>query len=225
MRITMELLIIVHHHALKSNNMRVIIYLIAFCFFSSTVKSQNNSGITPMHKFFQKHADSTYIISSANKFYIEYKILSKVNDTISTYIYKTNTTLGPKLREIPKAFRDAFLENNGNLIYFIPVDINVFFQPTYLSLDSLKQFWEKSSKLKMWDVNDDKIDGEGCDVKQNGFAISDGGQIYLHLITKDKIKELFFYAPDYYNEKCPGRKGRKAILELSNLFTIYFKGK
>ncbi|QDW23741.1 hypothetical protein [Pedobacter sp. KBS0701] len=205
--------------------MRFIVYLFVFCFSYLNVQAQNYLGITPMHKFFQKHADSTYIISSANQYHIEYQILSKVGDTISTYTYKSNTKLGPKLKEIPRAFREAFLKKNANLIYFIPVDINVFFQPKYLNLDSLKQFWTKSAKLKMWSVSDDKIDGEGCDLKQPGYAISDGGQIYLHLITKDNIKELFFYAPDYYNEKCPGRKGRKAILELSDLFNSYFKEK
>jgi len=203
--------------------MKFIIYLFVFCSFYLNTKAQNYIGITPMHKFFQKHADSTFIISSANQYDIEYRILSKAGDTISAYTYKSNTKLSPKLKEIPKVFRDAFLKNNGNLIYFVPVDINIFFQPKYLNLDSLGQFWAKSSGLKMWRVNDDKIDGEGCDVKQPKYAISDGGQIYLHLITKDNIKELFFYAPDYYNEKCPGRKGRKTILELNDLFNTYFK--
>ena len=203
--------------------MRVIIYLFILCLFSSSIKAQNNIGITPLHKFFQKHADTSYIKTSANQFDPEYQILSKVGDTISGYTYKSNTKLSAKLKGIPKVFREAFLNNNGNLIYFIPVDINVFFQPKYLSTDSLKQLWRKSSELEIWKVNDDKVDGEGCDVKQNQFAISDGGQIYLYLITKDNIKELFFYAPDYYNDKCPGRKGREAILKLNALFNTYFK--
>ncbi|MGN8059405.1 hypothetical protein ACTJKN_24205 [Pedobacter sp. 22163] len=204
--------------------LNILIYLLVFCFFSLKVKSQPYIGITPMHKFFQQHADSTYIISSRGSFDIpNYKILSKVGDTISAYTYESNAKVGPKLREIPKVFRDTFLKKNANLIYFIPADINIFFQPKYLNINSLKQFWTKSSKLKIWSINDDKIDGEGCDVRQPKYAISDGGHLYLHLITKDSIKELFFYAPDYYNEKCPGRKGRKAILELSDLFNIYFK--
>ncbi|MGN7990068.1 hypothetical protein ACTJKC_22195 [Pedobacter sp. 22226] len=206
--------------------MRFIVYLFAICIFSINVKAQNNIGITPMHKFFQKNADSTYILQGLGTFNIpNYRILSIVGDTISIYTYKPRVVLDSKLKTIPKIFKDAFLKNNGNLIYLVPIDINVFFQPEYLKIDSLKQFWVKSSKLKMWEIKDDKIDGEGCDIKKNGDAVSDGGKIYLHLITKDSIKELFFYAPDYYNEKCPGRKGRKAILDLWDLFNLYFKGK
>lgn len=207
--------------------MKYIIYLLVFCFFSLKVKSQPYIGITPMHKFFQQHADSTYIISSRGSFDIpNYDIISKVGDTISAYTYKSDTKVGPKLREIPKVFRDTFLKKNANLIYVIPADINVFFQPKYLNVDSLKQFWIKSTKLKMWRVNDDKIDGEGCDILKNKDGswnlISDGGAIYLHLITKDNIKELFFYAPDYYNKRCPGRKGRKAMLDFLDLFYMYY---
>ena len=202
--------------------MRIIIYLFIFCLISLSSKAQNNIGITPLHKFFQKHADTTYIKTSSSQFDPEYQILSKVGDTISAYTYKSNTKLSSKLKEIPRVFREAFLNKNGNLIHLTPVEINVFFQPKYLSTDSLKQLWIKTSELNMWDVKDDKIDGEGCDVKQNSFAISDGGQIYLYLITKGSIKELFFYSPDYYNEKCPGRKGREAILELNALFNAYF---
>ncbi|KQN35859.1 hypothetical protein ASE92_06870 [Pedobacter sp. Leaf41] len=208
----------------KTIIMRVIICLFIISFFSLDAKAQNNVGITPLHEFFQKNADSTYILQFVGTFNIpSYRILSKVGDTITTYTYKSNTKLDHKVKNIPKAFRDMFLKKNGNLIYFIPVDINVFFNPHYLSLDSLNQFWSKSSKLKMWDINDDKIDGEGCGEKHSRYAISDGGEIYLHLITKDSIKELFFYAPDYYNEKCPGRKGRKAIIDLWDLFDTYFK--
>ena len=53
--------------------------------------------------------------------------------------------------------------------------------------------------------------------------ISDGGDVHLYLLTKNEIKQLHFYAPDYYNEKCPGRKGRTTLLELMRLFDSNFK--
>jgi hypothetical protein len=50
--------------------------------------------------------------------------------------------------------------------------------------------------------------------------IYDGGGIKLYLITKDAIKILDYYAPDYYEETCPGRADRIAVLNIAKLFNL-----
>lgn len=190
--------------------------------------AQNYFGITPMHKFLQKYADSTIVLQYTGGFTVpEYKILSKKGDTISTYIYKSEFKFDKAIREYPQVFRDSILKNNGLTIFFTPIDINRYFNFYYLNKDSLMSFWSASSQLKLWQINDDKVDGEGCKVKvgKDGIwnSVDDGGDTYLFLITKDEIKQLHFYAPDYYDSRCPGRKGRQTVLKLGDVFSEHFK--
>lgn len=74
-----------------------------------------------------------------------------------------------------------------------------------------------------WQLADDKRDGEGCPPSvKDKYEIFDGGTILLYLISKSEIKTLSFYAPDFYEEKCPGGKGRQHILAIDALFSSLF---
>jgi hypothetical protein len=54
--------------------------------------------------------------------------------------------------------------------------------------------------------------------------IDDGGGIMFDLITEDGIKNLYFYAPDFFEKGgCPGRARRKSRIGISKLFSTYFK--
>jgi len=80
-------------------------------------------------------------------------------------------------------------------------------------------------QLNLWNIVDDSVDGIGCPDGKGGNVnnLADGGEINLYLITKEKIKELQFYAPGFYEEQCPGRTGRRVILKLDKILKPIFK--
>ncbi|RYF21550.1 MAG: hypothetical protein EOO42_10370 [Flavobacteriales bacterium] len=181
----------------------------------------------PLFQSLQKNADSTIVLEFVTGWIQKpsLKILSKKGDTISLYAYGDNRK-SIKAGLTPKSIRDSIFEKNKNSIFSAPVAINVFFNSIYLREDSLRFFWNRTEKLKPWQITDDSMDGEGCKIRDaNGNAknIYDGGGYKLILITKTKIEHFYFYAPEFYEKICPGREGRQKIMEISNLFSRYFK--
>ncbi len=186
--------------------------------------SQGINNITPMHLFLQKNSDSTIIFKKESNWISppQYFIISKKSDTISLYeykdIYDRNIVLRKKIRDT--IFK---LSHNANLF---KVDINIFFRAKYIDSQSAQSFWKLLLMQKPWQIKDDKDDGgEGCPKYYTKEKyISDLGGISLHLITKNEIKPLYFYAPKYLEtEVCPSRLGRKAILKIEELFDKYFR--
>lgn len=185
--------------------------------------AQSNNAITPMHLFLQKNADSTVIFQYDVALFEPpiYKVLSKKGDTISIYEYKSLYRIDIAM---PKNIRDTLYRINKYMDSY-KVDINNFFRPKHISSQNSAKFWKHIRDLKPWQINDDSKDGEGCPIQKDGIDrdIYDGGGIFVYLITKGEIKQLYFYAPSYYEKLCPGRDGRKSILKLEKLFLAYFK--
>lgn len=193
---------------------------------SAQIKENKTIRVTPMHEFLKKNADTTFILKYESNWLHapEYFIISKKGDTISSYTYRS----GPKIDKritLPRNIAYKLHQRNSLDIVHTPVDINFYFNPKYLHQDTLMQFWTSIMKLSPWKITDDSVDGEGCPlINGNKKHISDGGGIMLDLITKNGIKNLYFYAPDFFEkEGCPGRPGRKSILGISKLFSTYFK--
>jgi hypothetical protein len=128
----------------------------------------------------------------------------------------------------PKKIREQIIKNNSK-IFSEPVDINIYFNINIMTLAQAKTFWNEVAALKPWTLKDDSTEGEGCpaaphkNTEREYPAISDGGGISLALITNESIKFLDFYAPDYYEQNCPGRPDRIAINRISKLFRSNFK--
>lgn len=208
---------------------KTALYLFIFLSLTSIKNTfgQERKEITPIHEFLQKNADSTLILEYENNWLhiTQYQVLSKKEDTIAIYMYKPLPQIDKRII-LPKAMSYKMYQRNFLNAFSIPVDINFYFNPKYLPKDSLKLFWKKIETLKPWTIKDDAVEGNGCPIEdKNGVSISDGGGITLFLITKAEIKKLYFYAPDFFEEYCPGRKGRISIMKLSKLFTSYFKDK
>ncbi|MBB6274085.1 hypothetical protein HDF26_004558 [Pedobacter cryoconitis] len=195
---------------------------------SAQVKKNTLSGITPMHEFLKANADTTFILQYTSNWMHtpEYLIISKKGDTISSYTYKSLPKVDKRIN-LPRAIGYQLNKRNTLDMYATTVDINLYFNPKYLSSDTLKQFWTSIVKLSPWQIKDDSIDGNGCPLTNDNKSrktINDGGGIILDLITKNGIQRLNFYAPDFFEkEVCPGRAGRKSILGISKLFETYFK--
>lgn len=195
----------------------IIIYLLFILY--SLGHGQSN-GITPLHRFFEKNADSTLIIEYDTHSYDPhyYHILTKTGDTINTFEY--NAILKDEKVVIPKKLSTLiFLEKQR---YFnAPAEINSYFNLVNLNRDTLKNMWGMIEKLDVWNLVDDKH-YSNCPDNKRGLAVVDGGSIIVHLITHDKIKTLIYNIPWHYEKYCPGNKNRQSAIKLHELFAEKF---
>ena len=201
------------------------IYLSIILFLCTCHCSFGQDFNTPLHVFFQKNADSTIFYSFDNYSSPDpyFLILSKKGDTLSAFTYKAKKITEDR-SNLPFNIRYALFLRDRFGITKVPVAVNAYFNPVFLSRDSLFAFWQSVSKQDIWTIKDDLQDGgEGCPKIKNGQDISDGGGITFQLITKQEIRKLHFYAPAFYEKQCPGRKGRKAAINIEMLFSRYFK--
>lgn len=181
-----------------------------------------------MQQFMQANADSTLILEFTNDWLHspEYYLLSKKGDTISCYTYKTNekyTFYGPTPAKISRAMYNFHMK-----IISEPADINQYFRSYTEKLGERKSFWNQVAVLQPWQLKDDAVEGNGCPAAPHVSServspvVFDGGGIKLFLITKSAVKVLFFDAPKFYEENCPGRPGRAAINKIAALFKGHF---
>ncbi|WP_205313807.1 hypothetical protein [Pedobacter nanyangensis] len=204
-----------------------LISLFVFVLGYSNCMGQKNE-IKPLHLFLQKNADSTLIFKYESNWMTlpEYWVISKKNDTITRYRYKFDD----RRARMPKSVRDTLSKINpidlkAEYKEIYSVGINKYFNALYTDNTTIKAFWGRLQRLSPWTINDDSVEGWGCPPNEKGEVnqIYDGGGISLFLISKKEIKHLSFYAPDFYNKVCPGKKGRQAILQIEELFKDNFK--
>lgn len=205
-----------------------LISVLSLSFHSTYCAAQKNN-IKPLHLFLQKNADSTLIFKYESNWMIDpdYWIISKKKDTITRYIYKLNK----QFAKIPKSIRDTLSkihrtpDRRVEFKELYSVDVNKYFNALYTDDKLVKVFWQELQHLTPWTLNDDSVEGESCPPNKNGEVnqIYDGGGISLFLITTQGIKQLYFYAPAFYDKMCPGKKGRKTILKIEKLFQQNFK--
>lgn len=196
--------------------------LVLLSFLSSNAQIR---GITPLHKFMQVNADTTLMFEYESNWLgpPKYWLMSKKGDTTTAYIYDTAFKNNNVL--MPRSVRTAINKVNGHETWE-KIEVNHFFKPVKTPEEFKGKIWGMLMSEQPWNIADDNVDGHGCPIKgQNSHEISDGGCIKLYLITAKEIKTLAFYAPGFYEEHCPGRKGRKSILKIEKIFNEFFKSK
>ncbi len=201
-----------------------ILLLSTYSIFAQKLSNVPKINITPMHSFLQKNADTTIVFSYTYGFVNPPKffILSKKSDTIT--LYKYDSVFKNGLSKIPKKISDSLYKLNRPWESF-DVGINRFFTSVNINPESALEFWSKISDEKPFNLKDDSTIGEGCPNTNAEYIknIYDGGGVEIYLITKSNIKNLYYYAPEYYEKRiCPGREDRKAILKIEELFLTYF---
>ncbi|MES2445817.1 MAG: hypothetical protein V4546_01470 [Bacteroidota bacterium] len=210
---------------IKNRQFTLLFFLVLFVAFSALAQNPTINGINKIYHYLQMNADTTFVLSygvSADEISKLY-FISKKGDTVTSYFYgepNNNKTLMPK--EIRRMFhKRTVMEALVEKKYI--VDINSpLFNAYPMNPSHVKQFWNDITKEEPFKIKDDILDGEGCPDKKN--HIYDGGEIKFDLITKDAIKHLYFYSPEFYEKKCPlAKKGRSAILEIERLYKFYFR--
>ena len=182
-----------------------------------------SAGITPMHTFFKQYADSTIIVEfpSNDGDPAQYQLLSKTKGVISAYIYQA---VDNTVRDFHKAIYrqkapEFYSQITARKLFFSRklADINIFFKIIPLPSDTLGNLWLSVTKFNLWQLNDDR-GYPVCPAGSTFATVTDGGYIVIHLITKYNTKTLYYYAPEFYEEQCPGNTNRKHVISLATLF-------
>ncbi|WP_025143261.1 hypothetical protein [Pedobacter jeongneungensis] len=207
------------------NRLLLKIVLLSLMLTVQLVSAQEFKGNTPpLYKYLQNSTDSALVLTydQIPDYPVTHFILSKKLDLITLYLYGSPYDRRG-VKEIPREIRNLFQKRDLE-INRLKIDTNAYFNAKYIIPKKAKELWKKTIAFHPWQMADDAIDGEGCPNLrvQGDYGIYDGGSIRLFLITKDTIRRLYFYAPAFYDKKCPGRLGRKSILKIEQLFKIYF---
>jgi hypothetical protein len=176
-----------------------------------------SKGITPLHTFFQKNADSTLIIEYTTDSYdpYYYRMITKTGDTINTFQYNAIQ----KMERVTMPRKLAFLISIEKYKYFGGIaDINPYFNVVNLPTDTLKAIWTKVGGLKLWEITVDNSNPKCKNIPISAHP----DQIIIHFITKKEIKTLIFSSALLYEEYCPGNRNRKPVVEFYKTFDRYF---
>lgn len=176
---------------------------------------------------FRQQMDSTIILETKNSWFHgkDALIVSKKGDTISCFSYYINIMDITKQRSgLPAAlskliFRQVYWDFSQDIA------VSPYLEVVHLSSDNTKQIWNTIRQLKLGQLADDKVDGYGCPIDSSSkqVGIYDVDEYILKLITKDDIKIRNFYAPQFFEEHCPGRKGRQDFLALYQLLSKHLR--
>lgn len=184
----------------------------------------------------QQYTDSTMVLEYTSNWIgpPSLYILSKKNDTLNAYTYR-NIFLDRKIRgEMIPGIRREMNPDDAYKIMITKPDINEFFHFYPIEKKAIHKFWAKLHKIAPWSLTDDSVNGFGCPPRKPEITkagdtifrdenIYDGGGMRLYLITKEQIKMLDYYAPDFYIRICPGRKDREGILKIGKIFKEYIR--
>jgi len=222
MKITM--LSMLKQRFVKRNKFKSVILLLVMSFTFNAHAQRHKSA--PLFDFFEKNSDSTIVLSHLQNIYEypDYFIVSKKGDTINMYTYRFRNLIETPINvEVPKAFAKAIARVNYMAIDQAPA-INTLLKVMVVDKQILNMFWKDLINEQIWNIKDDAIEGEGCPVVKgkNVVEIFDGGGPLFKLITKERIKDLKFYSPVFYEAHCPGRSGRISAIKVQELFKTYF---
>lgn len=175
----------------------------------------------PLEKILQNDFDSTIIYSIQSNWdnSPNYLIVSKKSNKIYFYRYSINrkTYLG-------RDFSPMKSELSKKLIHFVTdfkltkPDINSFFKwiDTKYADSSI---WKEIIKYEPWSLIDDR----NIKIESNKqFDIYDGVHLEFKLITKDKIVQLKYYEPEFYNEH-NFNQSRASIIKIEKIIRGFYE--
>jgi hypothetical protein len=175
----------------------------------------------PLFKYLQANFDSTVVMHGYSNWSYEpnYSIICKNDKGLAYFTYK-NPFASFSARAYPKGLADKFIKLSLAYKATLP-DTNQYFLPVPQRAIYQSDLWQTIQKNDCWHIKDDALLGGGCST--GSFTIMDGGEYSFYLITKQGIKELYFYEPFYFEEHCPDNNGRKQIINIINSFGKVFK--
>ncbi|RXK86767.1 hypothetical protein [Filimonas effusa] len=203
------------------NSFAIALFFLCSVINCSGQDSSSREAAIPLHLYLQQQHDSTIIYfpfekAAAPRYYI---IGKSGNAQLSLYTYVNPYRAA---RNYPPEVLKKFIKESTKFTFTLP-DTNRYFIP-YRNLKSEegRKIWDSVIVLTPWMLKDDAVEGEGCGkgAKCNTY---DDWMLTFFLITKSGIRKIYFYAPEFYEQCCPGREGRQKAVQLERLFKEVFK--
>jgi hypothetical protein len=206
--------------------MRIInLFTVVLLLNSVSSLAQSNRKTELLYKFMQANSDTTIVFERVFNWVPispEIYLISKKGDTLTCYTYRDLVYQRNEGILIPTNIRREMRKISNRKILTDPINVNEFLNVCAINLKNLNKLWNGIKNEKPWSLLDDEIEGKGCFIDSKSIPkIHDGGGFNLYLITKSKIKLLYFYAHAYYEKYCKGRQGRKSIAKIGSLFAKY----
>jgi hypothetical protein len=203
--------------------MRKIFLLSIFILFGIVGYSQKIVSVSnPLEKILQNDFDSSIIYSIKNNWDSSpnYFIISKISDKIYFYRYSINHksyygggVFSPRKSELSNKLIDVDVK-----FKMIEPDINPYFKWIDTELED-SSIWREIIKYELWNLTDDRNIKIKSDIK---FEISDGVGLEFKLITKDKIIQLKYYEPEFYNQE-DFNQSRDNIVKIEKIIRGFYK--
>ena len=202
--------------------MRKIVLVFILMFLGLVGYSQKIVSVSnPLEGILQNDFDSTIIYSIHSNWdnSPNYFIISKKSNVVYFYRYSKNhksywgRDLSPMKSEL--SLKLIHLDTDFKLI---KPDINAFFKWIDTKNDD-SSIWTEINKYELWNLIDDrniKIESD------KNFDIFDGVDLEFKLITKDKIVQLNFYEPQFYNEH-NFNQSRDNIVKIEKIIIGFYK--
>jgi hypothetical protein len=203
--------------------MRKIFLLSIFILFGIVGYSQKIVSVSnPLEKILQNDFDSSIIYSIKNNWDSSpnYFIISKISDKIYFYRYSINHksyngggVFSPRKSELSNKLIDVDVK-----FKMIEPDINPYFKWIDTELED-SSIWREIIKYELWNLTDDRNIKIKSDIK---FEIYDGVGLEFKLITKDKIIQLNYYEPEFYNQE-DFNQSRDNIVKIEKIIRGFYK--
>ena len=175
----------------------------------------------PLEKILQNDFDSTIIYSISSNWdnSPNYFIISKKSNQVYFYRYSINHKryAGRMISPMESELFLKLIHLDSDFKSTKP-DINVFFK--WIDTEYVdSSIWREIIKYEPWNLIDDRNIKIESDRK---FDIFDGVHLEFKLITKDKIVQLNYYEPQFYNEH-NFNQSRDIIVKIEKIITGFYK--
>ncbi len=197
--------------------------LLSFCFYS-VVDAQQRKDSIPLHYYLQNNFDTTFVLHKGSAWdnSPNYRILSMKDQKISafTYTFPFPFYRGLGSGILPKDLIDKWATRFSSFRRTLP-DTNEYFLPRLIAYTNKQGIRNTLDSIQLGAIQDDSKDNTpGCGT--NMCAIFDSDEYTIWFITKKEITKLYFYAPVFFENCCPGSKGRQTAIRLINLMQTVF---
>jgi hypothetical protein len=205
----------------KSSDRFSVLFFICFIYLGCIDAKCQHLRSNRLFDFMKDNFDSTIIYFPFSNWsaYPNYYIIAQKGKKNFLFTY-----LSPyeQLVKYPDSLRSKFSSMHLKFQFTEP-DINEYFIPIK-SEDSLSEiFWSRILKNDIWNLTG-TTDEIFCTAKDSTkYGINDGEEEYFFLITKSGKKSVYFYAPAFFEEHCPGNINRIKAIKIMGLFNTAFK--
>lgn len=193
---------------------RILLVFLLLYAASSSAQQHKKLEDSPLIKFLQREFDSVLIHHRHGAWYFapHFEIAVRFENKTTFYTYKSPYLSHP--RGASKTVSNYFIERQIQFGNTVP-DTNNYFLRVNLNKENTYAFWLSASNAGAWKLQNFRDSCRFTDV------YDDDSQMFI-LITKQAIRSVNYYAPEFYETCAPGHPMRQKALTVLDVFRKSF---